>query len=123
MRLMTSGWPFSPGMNAAPTGLLLRRRGLRAGLGGALDVGLELGESRPLRGIEHLAAELHRNRRHGIVQARKQRDLDALERLRALLQLLLDEPWKRSYEPVGKQNAEERADQRMCDKNAELLGR
>ena len=98
------------------------RRGLGAALRGALDVFLELREARPFGRVQHLATELHGDRRHGVVQAREQRDLDALERLAGFVALLLEHADERRDEAVREQNAEERADECVRDQDAELGG-
>ena len=84
-----------------------------------LDVPFELGERRPVLRIQHLAAELDRDLRRVALHAGEQRRLDALQLLRALVDLLLDQAAERLDDPVREQDAEEGADQRRADHAAE----
>src|SRR5450755_721387 len=105
MRLMMIGWSFfeSPAISS-----LL-----------ALDVTFELAERRPILRIQHLAPELDRDLRRIALHAREQRRLDALQLLRAFVDLLLDQAAERLDDGVGEQDAEEGADQRRADHAAQ----
>src|SRR5205085_2359051 len=66
--------------------------GIAGHLLATLDVPFELGEGRAITGIQHLAAELDRHLRRVALHAREQRRLDALQLLRAFVDLLLEKP-------------------------------
>src|SRR5579875_471903 len=120
MRLMKMGRSFSLLIAGLRSGS--RERGASLRLHPA-HVFFEFGERRALRGEQHLAAELHRDRRRVAVQARENRHLDALEHLRLLGDALLRDARERPDEAVRNENAEERADERLRDHLAKNGGR
>src|SRR5690606_37981308 len=102
IRLMTMGWSGSRFI--ADSTLQAR-----------FDMLFQLHEAGTLGGVQHLAAELDRQRRGITVQAGQQRHLHAFEHLVRLGDALLDLARQRPDEAVGEQDAEEGADQRMAD--------
>src|SRR5262249_38285433 len=88
-----------------------------------LYLAFQLAEGWTFRRVQHFATELDRNLRRVTVQAREQRDLDALEHLARLVELVLEQRRERTDETVRQQDTEERAHQSGGDQLAELRGR
>ena len=79
----------------------------------------ELGECRAVCREQHLAPELDRHLRRVALHAGQQRGLDALQLLRAVFDLLLQQSAERLDETVGQQDAQEGADQCRGDHAAQ----